>query len=148
MPDGVHRSPSGFFEPRALPYPISLLRREGASTEKHPGPTLAEEFPMTYAVAPFELMIQGSRRGLSVEGYEPVTVETDHGGIDVSVADGVVVFQRAGVEVPSSDGDFICLESGSPQRASVRIVHPSCAMALDWHSCRCHFFVSTHVAPA
>ncbi|MEA2692234.1 MAG: hypothetical protein QOJ16_1621 [Acidobacteriota bacterium] len=38
---------------------------------------------MTYAVAPFELMIQGSRRGPLVEGYEPVTVETDHGSIDL-----------------------------------------------------------------
>lgn len=42
---------------------------------------------MTYAVAPVELMIQGTRRGPLAEGYEPITVETDRGGIDLRLYD-------------------------------------------------------------
>jgi pimeloyl-ACP methyl ester carboxylesterase len=60
---------------------------------------------MTYAVAPFELMIQGSRRGLSVEGYEPITVETDHGGIDLRLY-GVPEARVAAVFVGDAAGGW------------------------------------------
>ncbi len=60
---------------------------------------------MTYAVAPIELMIQGSRRGPLVEGYEPVTVETDHGSIDLRLY-GVAEARVAAVFVGDAGGGW------------------------------------------
>jgi pimeloyl-ACP methyl ester carboxylesterase len=60
---------------------------------------------MSNAVAPFELMIQGSRRGPLVQGYEPITVETDHGSIDLRLY-GVPEARVAAVFVGGAGGGW------------------------------------------
>jgi pimeloyl-ACP methyl ester carboxylesterase len=60
---------------------------------------------MNDGATPHELTIQGARRGPRVEGYEPVTVETDRGGIDLRLY-GVPEARVAAVFVGDAGGGW------------------------------------------
>jgi len=60
---------------------------------------------MAYDIQPVELMIQGARRGDSRGAYEPVTVETDRGGIEMRLY-GVPEARAAAVFVGGESGGW------------------------------------------